>query len=316
MPKQDTYWTYFDEAWKKIIETFFPHLLIFFLPNLYEDVDLSRKPEFLDKEMEQLSKKSRKGAKYVDKLTKVYLKDGNEQWILIHIEVQSYPDKNFSQRMFRYFYRIFDKHNTKIVSMAILTGIDTGSLEGKYELDAYGSHLLFEYPTFRLMDYDHEGLEKSDNPIAFVVLVSQEKEKAERRGDKFNTKLRLMRMMFDKGYDREYIKGLLEFIDWSIQVSEKEDALILEEIKKIEEINKMPYVTSFERIAIKKGALINSREMILELLDERFGKVPSEISVIIDKIDDKNELRKYHRLAIRCSSLDEFKKMLNGNSEL
>ena len=302
----------------------------FFLPKLYNDVDLSKKPEFLDKEMEQLSKKSRKCAKYVDKLVKVNLKDGNEKWILIHIEVQGYPDKNFSQRMFRYFYRIFDKHDTKIVSMAILTGLDTTSLESKYEIEAYGSHLLFEYPTFRLMDYDSEELDNSENPIAFVVLTSQEKARAEQRGDKFNTKLRLMRKMYTKGYDKEYIAGLLVFLDWSIQVNDEEDAIILKEIKKLEEVGKMPYVTSWERLAIKeglkqgleqgielgseKGALLNSREMILELLDERFGKVPSKISVILDTIGDKGELRKYHRLAVRCSSLDEFIKMLNGNS--
>jgi len=304
--------------------------LSFFLPKLYNDVDLSKKPEFLDKEMEQLSKKSRKCAKYVDKLVKVNLKDGNEKWILIHIEVQGYPDKNFSQRMFRYFYRIFDKHDTKIVSMAILTGLDTTSLESKYEIEAYGSHLLFEYPTFRLMDYDSEELDNSENPIAFVVLTSQEKARAEQRGDKFNTKLRLMRKMYTKGYDKEYIAGLLVFLDWSIQVNDEEDAIILKEIKKLEEVGKMPYVTSWERLAIKeglkqgleqgielgseKGALLNSREMILELLDERFGKVPSKISVILDTIGDKGELRKYHRLAVRCSSLDEFIKMLNGNS--
>jgi len=280
--------------------------------------------------MEQLSKKSRKCAKYVDKLVKVNLKDGNEKWILIHIEVQGYPDKNFSQRMFRYFYRIFDKHDTKIVSMAILTGLDTTSLESKYEIEAYGSHLLFEYPTFRLMDYDSEELDNSENPIAFVVLTSQEKARAEQRGDKFNTKLRLMRKMYTKGYDKEYIAGLLVFLDWSIQVNDEEDAIILKEIKKLEEVGKMPYVTSWERLAIKeglkqgleqgielgseKGALLNSREMILELLDERFGKVPSKISVILDTIGDKGELRKYHRLAVRCSSLDEFIKMLNGNS--
>jgi len=68
--EQNRYWAYFDEAWKKVIERFFLHLLRFFLPKLYEDADLTKSPIFLDKEMEQLSKKSRKGAKYVDKLVR------------------------------------------------------------------------------------------------------------------------------------------------------------------------------------------------------------------------------------------------------
>ncbi|MDI6795173.1 MAG: hypothetical protein QME81_20295, partial [bacterium] len=48
---QDRYWAYFDEAWKKIIERFFPQLLCFFVPKLYKDVDFSKGFDFLDKEM-------------------------------------------------------------------------------------------------------------------------------------------------------------------------------------------------------------------------------------------------------------------------
>jgi hypothetical protein len=60
MPKQDRYWKYFDEAWKKIIERLFPYFLKFFVPELYNDVDFSCEPSFLDKEMEQLSKFDKK----------------------------------------------------------------------------------------------------------------------------------------------------------------------------------------------------------------------------------------------------------------
>ncbi len=34
MPEADRYWTYFDEAWKHVLERFFPELLQFFLPAL------------------------------------------------------------------------------------------------------------------------------------------------------------------------------------------------------------------------------------------------------------------------------------------
>ena len=39
MSNQDRYWAYFDEAWKKVIESFFPQLLLFFVPKLYFDVE-------------------------------------------------------------------------------------------------------------------------------------------------------------------------------------------------------------------------------------------------------------------------------------
>ncbi|MDQ1316655.1 MAG: hypothetical protein QG588_303, partial [Candidatus Poribacteria bacterium] len=143
-----------------------------------------------------------------------------------------------------------------------------------------------------------------------------EKERAERRGDKFNTKLRLIRLLYSKGYAKEDIIGLIEFLDWSLQVSEEEEAIIWEEIKKMED-DKMPYVTSWERIAIKegikKGTLITSKELLLELLEERFGSISYDILDIISKIDDSAKLREYHRYAARCNSINEFKSLLNGN---
>ena len=122
MSQSIRYRTYFDEAWKKVIERFFPQFLLFFAPKLYEDVDFSKPFTFLDKEMQQLSKKGLKRSKFVDKLVKIFLKNGNEQWFLVHVEVQGDEDAGFSLRMFRYFYRIFDRYGKPIVSMAVVTG--------------------------------------------------------------------------------------------------------------------------------------------------------------------------------------------------
>ena len=89
--------------------------------------------------MQQLSKKDLKGSKFVDKLVKVYLKNGSEQWLLVHIEVQSDEDEEFSLRMFRYFYRIFDRHGKPVVSLAIVTGPANWKPEPTYELKVYDS---------------------------------------------------------------------------------------------------------------------------------------------------------------------------------
>ena len=327
MLNQDRYWAYFDEAWKKVIERFFPQLLRFFVPNLYEDVDFSKGVSFLDKEMEQLSIRSVKGAKYVDKLVKVHLKaclelmrrDGKEQWILVHIEVQGYPDEEFSERMFRYFYKIFDRHGKRVVSMAILTGAEGTSQEGRFELKAYGSGVDFRYLTFRLMDYDREKLLNDPNPIAIVVLASQEREHAKRRGDKFNAKRYLIRKLYERGYGRDEIRALFEFIDWVLQLSDYEEKIIWEEIKELEEVKGMPYITSVERIGMERGLqqglLEDGREMILEALDERFGEeVPSFISNAVNQIENRDTLKSLLRYAIRCVSLEEFKQALNGQN--
>ena len=151
MAESDRYWKYFDEAWKQVIERFFPDLLRFFVPQLYADVDFSRGVEFLNIEMEQLSQRSIGGAKFADKLAKVYLKDGTEQWILVHIEVQGDADEEFSLRMFRYFYRIYDRHGKPIVSIALMTGADRETGDGQFLLQVYGSRVDFRYLPFHLL---------------------------------------------------------------------------------------------------------------------------------------------------------------------
>jgi len=316
MSNQDRYWAYFDEAWKKIIERFFPQLLQFFVPNLYEDVDFSKVVTFLDKEMEQLSIISMKGAKYVDKLAKVYLKDGSEEWILVHIEVQGYPDKEFSLRMFRYFYKIFDRYGKRIVSIAILTTSEEGTGEGKYELKAYGSGVDFRYLCFRVMAYDRDSLEEDANPIAMVVLAAQERERAKRKGEMFNAKRYMIRKLYERGYGRDEIRGLFEFIDWILQLSDEEEDIVWEEVKELEEVKGMPYVTSGERIGMRKGFLVEGREMVLEALDERFDEVSFDIFNAVNQIEEREMLKSLLRCAIRCASLEEFKQALNGRIKL
>ncbi|MGQ9610561.1 MAG: hypothetical protein ACUVWN_14770, partial [bacterium] len=251
MYKQDRYWKYFDEAWKKIIERFFPQLIDFFIPELYKDIDLSKGVSFLDTEMEQLSKGSKKGAKYVDKLAKVCLKNGKEQWVLIHIEVQGYKDKEFPKRMFRYFYRIFDKCDERIVSLALLAGYE--NLEDKFEFETYGSGVVFRYLAYRLMKYNKEQLKNDNNPVALVVLACQEKEIAERKGEAFNIKINLIKSMYEKGYKKEEIIALFDFIDWILKLSNDEEEKILEEVRALEEVKNMPYLNSIKRIAIREG---------------------------------------------------------------
>ncbi len=63
----------------------------------------------------------KKGRRFADQLVKVQLKNGEEQWILIHIEVQSKNETVFPERMFQYFYRIYDRYQEKIVAMTIHT---------------------------------------------------------------------------------------------------------------------------------------------------------------------------------------------------
>lgn len=85
----------YDSAWKEVIENLFEDFLQFFFPDIFADIDFSKGYEFLNKELSSIVKDNKIGKRFADELVKVFLKDGSEKWLLIHIEVQGYKEKNF-----------------------------------------------------------------------------------------------------------------------------------------------------------------------------------------------------------------------------
>ena len=112
--------TDYDSPWKEALEVLFEPFLAMFFPEAHADIDWSRECESLDTELRQIVRKGRIGKRFVDRLVKVWLKSGEEQWVLIHIEVQTTEDPKFAWRMYIYNCRIFDKYNREVASFAVL----------------------------------------------------------------------------------------------------------------------------------------------------------------------------------------------------
>jgi hypothetical protein len=110
----------FDSPWKDALGYFFPVFLKFFFPDAHEGIDWSRGHESLDKELQQIMHEAELGVRLADKLFKVWLKDGQETWILIHLELQNQRDAIFAERMYIYNYRIYDLHRRRVASLAVL----------------------------------------------------------------------------------------------------------------------------------------------------------------------------------------------------
>jgi len=80
-----------DYLWKGVLEDVFDDFLRFMHPNADEIFDFERGITFLDKELEQLfpPEKDEFSVKVIDKLAKLYTREGTEEWVLIHCEVQA-----------------------------------------------------------------------------------------------------------------------------------------------------------------------------------------------------------------------------------
>ena len=62
---------------------------------------------------------------------------------------------------------------------------------------------------------------------------------------------------------------------------------------------------------IQQGLLMEARENLLEILEERFDIVPKSMVQKIKQIDSREVLKSLLKLAMRVNSLEEFETKLN-----
>ena len=208
-----------DILWKVIIEEVFPDLLRFIYPDANDEYNMERGFEFLDKELAELNPQpdEEKDSRFADKLVKVYHRNGVEEWVLLHVEVQGdTQDRDaFAERMYTYFYRIRDRYPDRLVSaLAIFTGENGNRMPGKYSYEYRGTKLTYEYPTVSILDYSDEELDKSNNPFAQVVVAAKMRlqEGKVPEDELLNNKLLAARKLTEKGFGMEKIRAIFNFL--------------------------------------------------------------------------------------------------------
>ncbi|MDZ7896823.1 MAG: hypothetical protein U5N85_02185 [Arcicella sp.] len=204
-----------DALWKGILEDLADDFMRFFIPNADDLFNLTRF-EFLDKELETLfpSDQDEFFPKYVDKLIKVFSKTGEENWILVHVEVQGTSGKEFSERMFTYFYRIWDKYKRPITAIAILTDKNKKFHPTHFEKEFLGTKIRYDFNSYKVLEANEEELLQSNNPFAMVILTTLTALKKGKisQEELFDMKIDLARRLFEKGFEKQKIRGMLNFL--------------------------------------------------------------------------------------------------------
>ena len=308
MPRSD-----YDSPWKEIIEQFFPEFIAFFFPHIYDDIDWSRGYEFLDKELQKIVRDSQTGRKRVDKLVKVWRKNGEEAWIGIHVEVQRQHEQGFARRMFQYNTLLYNHYQRRIVSLAILSDDRPEWRPDSFGYDLWGCKIQLDFPAVKLLDYKEKQveLERDDNPFAVVILAhlqAQATTPASTRRQE--TKFRLVRRLYERGYKRRQVLELFRFIDWIMTLTPEMETAFQTAITEYEERHQMQYVTAIERTGIERGIERGieqgMRDAILDVLMLRFEKTPAELPAQLDEITDLARLKEIHKWAVVEPSLDAF----------
>ncbi|BAY88885.1 MULTISPECIES: DUF4351 domain-containing protein [unclassified Tolypothrix] len=276
-----------DSPWKEILEAYFPQAMHFFFPETAILIDWERPHEFLDKEFQQIARDAEQGRRYADKLVKVWQIQGEEIWLLIHVEIQARPEENFAQRMFSYNLRIFDKFGKPAISLAILCDAEPNWRPNQYNYNYPNTRLNFEFGTVKLLDYQNRWaeLEKSDNPFATVVMAHLKTQQTSKKpGDRKTWKFSLIRRLYEQGLQEKDIRNLYQFIDWVMILPKALEAEFWEEFKQFEQERTMSYVTTGERIGYERGQQEQAQSLVLRQVKKRVGELPPEIQERIQSL--------------------------------
>jgi hypothetical protein len=303
----------YDQTWKEAIGEYLELFLQFFYPDIHQEIDWSKTPISLDKELEQITASSQTKKRYADKLFQVWLLNNEVIWILIHIEVQSQHDKEFPQRMFIYNYRSYDLFNQPVISLAILGDENKNWRPNSYKYGIGDSEVSMKFSIAKLLDYQWSDLEASNNLFAIIVMAHLKtkvttKDLTQREQWKWN----LVRPLYQKGLTKVDIINLVKFIDRMMTLPPPLQTEFQTKLNDYEKELNMPFLSTIEENAQEKGAKITRQDDIIKILSTRFDNLPEKIIYNIKQIDNMSILENLLLPSINVNSLEEFQTLIDA----
>jgi len=261
----------YDGLWKDMIKRFFWQMLEMVLLELYRDADTNKEPEFLDKEFRDILNTAdpsiHTSPHYADYVIKVPLKNGGEEWLILHVEVQQGKgggDLNF--RMYHYKSLIFAHYMKDPVALAIITGKRPESEAKHYSHIHYGTESLYRYNRLTLMDLKDEELLASNNPIALAFYAAKVASQSKEELQKYTYLRTLTELLADRGWNMNDKRDLMLFLERIINLRDAQLRRQYREYQqKLNEEGKIVYVSVMDEYYLEKAREEAKQEMAKEI---------------------------------------------------
>lgn len=159
-------YTRHDQLYKELIHTFFQEFLEVFFSDVHAHLDFhSIKPISEEVYTDVLKGKTRR----LDIVIETKLKE-TDVVVIVHVEPQSYVERNFHERMYQYFSLLYNKYRKSIVPVAVFSYKENWE-KNQYEMQFPFLHVLtFNYLTLHLKKKNWREYIRSDNPAAAALL--------------------------------------------------------------------------------------------------------------------------------------------------
>ena len=182
--------------------------------------------------------------------------------------------------------------------MAVLADENKHWKPTSFGFDVLGCQHSLTFPVAKLTDYSDrvDELLSIDNAFALItaahILTQRTRKESQAR---YEAKLRLVRLLYERQWDKQRIIDLFEVVDWLMKLPKWLETKIFQEIESIERREDMRYINSVQRmymekfraegmelgieqgveIGLVKGVVTGEAKLLKKQLEKRFGSLPS-----------------------------------------
>jgi hypothetical protein len=251
----------YDNLWKTVLHRYFWEALELFLPDLYEAADKSREPEFLEQELQKITLDLEGGLNRTDLLVKIALKNGAEEIVLCHMEIQGEGGENLATRMYRYKQMIFLRYAREPVGIAILTASRPKNEKTFYCSEQFGVKVLYRYVNGSVMDMDDASLLSGKKCVGLLLYAQKcARKSGEDEGLKFRYLKEISTLWARHGWSAEDKRILLLAVNYLLNLKDEDySRQIVTHVKtlveSLKEEEKVMYTSVFERVYKEEGRI-------------------------------------------------------------
>jgi hypothetical protein len=219
--------------------------------------------------------------RYIDILAEVKIK-GEDGCVLIHVEPQAYREAAFARRMFVYFSRLYEKHQKKVLPVAVFSHDSKISEPNRHEVAfSFLKVLQFEFYKIQLKAIPWRQYLGSNNPLAAAILCKLDFGPQER----VQVKLEFLRLLTRMRIDPARMVLITAFFDSYLVLTPEEEQELQKKLPKElapEEVKRvMEFATSWHIKGREEGLREGRQELLLKMLKKRLGDISTELEAMI-----------------------------------
>jgi hypothetical protein len=298
-----------DQRFKEFLRTFFQDFLKLFYPDVearldFDGIEFPETETFID-----FPDGRRREADVVAKL-KTF--DGSPELVLIHVEIQSRPERDFEARMFEYYALLWSRYKLPVFPIVLyLHGGGTGAGHEEYRVRLFGREVLrFRYESVRLEPLNAEEYLRYGGPVGAALAALMDRSSS---GDIERLRASMMQRVVSSELDEAkqflLVNIIQTYFELSANQSERYRRLIArKEYRKVQNVDETwmdKLLREGEERGVKVGVVQGKRETLLRQLALKYGSLPERVTARIDAMDSMEELDACLGRILTANSLEE-----------